>query len=141
MTVYTFFVVICLRRKPHNLQIASQIHLPVQNTMRRVDSLANPKIERRNFQWMFRSFIFRRAKWGFQGGEAPLASLGCARTGCIRCKMACHFAKLALSSPPRLQGFLRGVDVGKAASGRALLSPHSPPKKSSETSKGMIVVL
>ena len=30
-----------------------------------------------------------------------LASLGCARTGCIRCKMACHFAKLALSSPPR----------------------------------------
>ncbi len=39
------------------------------------------------------------------------------------------FCETCLSSPPRLQRFLRGVDVGKAASGRALLSPHPPPEK------------
>ena len=51
------------------------------------------------------------------------------------------FCETCLSSPPRLRRFLRGVDVGKAASKRALLFPHPHPKKSSETSKWMIVVL
>ena len=46
------------------------------------------------------------------------------------------FCETCLSSPPRFRRFLRGVDVGKAASERALLFPHLPPKKSSETSKG-----
>ncbi len=46
------------------------------------------------------------------------------------------FCETCLSSPPRLQRFLRGVDVGKAASVRALLSPHPPPKKSSATPQG-----
>ena len=51
------------------------------------------------------------------------------------------FCETCLSSPPRLRQFLRGVDVEKAASERALLFPHPSPKKSSETSRGMIVVL
>ena len=51
------------------------------------------------------------------------------------------FCETCLSSPPRLQQFLRGVDVGKAASERALLFPTSATKKTSKDSKGMIVVL
>jgi len=51
------------------------------------------------------------------------------------------FCKTCLSSPPRFQWFLRGVDAGKAASERALLFPHLSLKKSSETPIGMIVVL
>lgn len=51
---------------------ASTKLLPVQNIMRRVDSPANPKIERRNFQWMFRSFYFRKADQGFKGSGTPL---------------------------------------------------------------------
>ena len=51
------------------------------------------------------------------------------------------FCETCLSSPPRLQRFWRGLEVGKAASERALLFPPLPPKKSSKHSKGMIVVL
>lgn len=87
-------------------------------------------------------FYFRRAKWGFQGGEAPLASLGCARTGCIRCKMACRFAKLAYHPRHDYSGFWGGADVGKAASERALLFPHLSPRKNlQKPPRGMIVVL
>ena len=46
------------------------------------------------------------------------------------------FCKTFLSSPPRLQQFLRGVDVGKAASERALLFPTSATKKNFKRLQG-----
>ena len=52
------------------------------------------------------------------------------------------FCETCLSSPPRFQWFLRGVDAGKAASERALLFPHLPPRKNlQKPPRGMIVVL
>lgn len=93
-----------------------------------VDSPANPKIKRRNFRWMFRSFIFGELTKGSKGVELPCKFRLCpdrvhpAQNGM-------PFCETCLSSPPRLQRFLRGVDAGKAASERALLFPHPLPKK------------
>ena len=52
------------------------------------------------------------------------------------------FCETCLSSPLRFQQFLRGASVGKAASERALLFPHPPPRKNlPKPPRGMIVVL
>lgn len=93
-------------------------------------------MERRNLQRMFRCFLFRRAKWGFQGGRSPSGKFRMCPDRVHPVQNGMPFCETCLSSPPRLQRFLRDVDEGKAASERALLFPHTHPKKSSETSKG-----
>ena len=93
-----------------------------------------------NFQRMFRSFIFGELTKGSKGVELPCKFRMCPnRVHPVQNGMP--FCETCLSSPPRLQRFLRGLDTGKAASERALLFPHLPPQKSSESSKGKIVVL
>ena len=92
-------------------------------------------MERRNFQWTFRSFIFGELTKGSKGVELPCKFRMCPnRVHPVQNGMP--FCETCLSSPPRLQRFLRGVDVEKAASARALLSPHSPPKKNFRNLQG-----
>lgn len=139
-TICTFPVVICQRHKPHHLQN----YLPKISACAKYKAAdrfpSSPKMKRRNFQWMFRSFIFGELNEGSRGAKLPCKFRMCPdRVHPVQNGMP--FCETCLSSPPRLQRFLRGVDVGKAASERALLFPHPLPKKSSETSKGMIVVL
>ena len=103
--VCTSPIVFCQRHKPHNLQTC----LPDTSACAKYNATGRFPSESENRTEKLPAdvsqFHFRKAKWGFQGGEAPLASLGCARTGCIRCKMACHFAKLAYHPRHDYSGF------------------------------------
>lgn len=98
-------------------------------------------MERTNFQRMFRSFFFGELNGGSKGGEAPLASLGCARTGCIRCKMACHFAKLAYHPRYNFSDFWRVWMWGKQPLKECCLFRICPWKNLQKSPRGMIVVL
>ena len=50
-------------------------------------------------------FYFSESQPRVQREWNSLASLGCTRAGCIRCKMACHFAKLAYHPRHDSSGF------------------------------------
>lgn len=82
-TICTFPVVICQRHKPHHLQN----YLPKTSACAKYKAAgrfpSEPENGTEKLPADVSQFYFRRAKWGFQGGKAPLASLGCTRTGYI----------------------------------------------------------
>lgn len=134
-TICTFPIVICQRHKRHNLQVASLIHLPAQNIMRRVDSLALRKCNGETSSGCFAVSFFGELAKGSKGVELPCKFRMCPdRVHPVQNGMP--FCETCLSSPPRFRQFLRDADVGKAASERALLFPHPFPKKSSKPSGG-----
>ena len=140
--VCTIPEMICQRHKSHNLLNASLKHLLASIKCNKYIPLRIRKRNGETSSGRFAVSFFGKLKGGSKGGEAPLASLGCTRTGCIRCKMACRFAKLAYHPHHDYSGFWGVWMRGKQPLKECCFSASASPKKSSETSKGgMIVVL
>lgn len=133
--VYTSHEVILQRQKSHNLRNASLKHL-----------LASIKcgkyIPQRIQKWngetscgCFAVSFFGEPAKGSKGVELPCKFRMCPdRVHPVQNGMP--FCETCLSSPPRFQRFLRGLDAWKAASERALLFRICLPSKIFQTLQG-----
>lgn len=139
--VCTIPEMICQRHKSHNLLNASLKHLLASIKCNKYIPL---RIRKRNCETSSGRFavsFFGKLNEGSRGALLPCKFRMCPdRVHPVQNGMP--FCETCLSSPPRFQRFLRGADVGKAASERALLFPHLPPRKNlQKPPRGMIVVL
>ena len=129
------------RHKPHNLLNASLKHLLASIKCNKYIPQRIRKWNRETSSGCFAVSFFGELAKGSKGVELPCKFRMCPdRVHPVQNGMP--FCETCLSSPPRFQRFLRGADVGKAASERALLFPHLPPRKNlQKPPRGMIVVL